>query len=67
MASRSKPEDPIKGVLGRLVIARMKGTGTRLSAAQVRALAPLFLEAIRSNRGRQSGEVTAKKPPPKKP
>ena len=59
---KGKSGDPIEGVLGRFVIALMKGTGLRLSAAQVKALAPLFLETIRGIKSLPSRPPTAKKP-----
>lgn len=60
MVDRSEKNDPIRGVLGRLMVALMKRTGTRLSAAEVQALAPLFLQTIRRPRRRPSRQVRAK-------
>jgi hypothetical protein len=61
MANRTKAENEINRVLGRLAVALMKRTGARLSAADERALAPLFLETIRSIRPGQAQKVPGKK------
>ena len=53
MRTRTKSQRPSKGVLGRLVLALVKGTGTRLSAKDVQVLQPMINEAVR--RTRQEG------------
>ena len=50
MTKPTKIYRPPDRLLGRLAVALMKGTGTRLSAEDVRALGPLVLAVIRSGK-----------------
>ena len=52
MAKPTKIRRPPDRLLGRLVLALIKGTGSRLSAEDVRALGPLVLAIIRSAKPR---------------
>jgi hypothetical protein len=50
MRNRTKKQRPTKAVVGRLVIALIKGTGVRPSAEDVQVLQPMIEEAVRAVR-----------------
>jgi hypothetical protein len=52
MTKPTRNRRPVDGVLGRLALALIKGTGTRLSAEEVQVLRPIIVAAIRSIRRR---------------
>jgi hypothetical protein len=52
MVTRAKQKNLPKGLLGGLVIALLKGTGTRLTADEVQALRPILLSAAKDMRER---------------
>ena len=61
MVKRTRQKDPAKGLLGRLVIALLKRTGTRLSADEVQALRPLLFGAVKDMRERHVRRARTKK------
>jgi hypothetical protein len=54
MVKRAKQKNLPNGLLGRLVIALLKGTGTRLTADEVQALRPILLSAVKDMRERHA-------------
>jgi hypothetical protein len=55
MVQKGTHKDPAGRLLGRLLVALMKGTGARLSANDVEILGPLFMEIARGRRARPVG------------
>ena len=60
MVKQTKILRPPDRLLGRLALALLKGTGTRLSPEDVRAFGPLVLAIIRSANARPSRATGAK-------